>query len=143
MVNNRMKEMAQSSRRKRDREMERSPRSSNPLSSSLSLEVVDRHTLLLDDDSTMDFFNSQDALLPWNDDPNLLIDRYDVRNLLEYLTVLRRNKCTPTPPDSNYSDVTQEENDIENYRDLPSTHDDQGMQSVFDFILVFFTEENS
>jgi len=72
-----------------------------------------------------------------------VIDRYDVRHLLEDLTVLRRKKRAPPPPDSDYSDVTQEELDLERYRDLPSTYDDQGMQSVFDFILVFFTEENS
>jgi len=121
-----MEEMAQSSRRKRDREMERSPRSSSPPFSALSLEVVGRHALLFDDDSTADFINSQDALLPWNGDPNLVIDRYDVRHLLEDLTVLRRKKRAPPPPDSDYSDVTQEELDLERYRDLPSTHDDQG-----------------
>jgi hypothetical protein len=126
MVNNRIKEMVQSNRRKRDQEMERSPRSSSPPSSALSLEVVGRHALLFDDDSTENFINSQDELLPWNNDPDLVIDRYDVRHLLEYLTVLRRKKRAPPPPDSYYFDVTQEELDLEHYRDLPSTHDDQG-----------------
>lgn len=118
--------MAQSSRRKRDREMERSPRSSSPPSSAVSLEVVGRHALLFDDDSTADFINSQDALLPWNGDQNLVIDRYDVRHLLQDLNVLRRKKRTPAPPDSDYSDVTQEDLDLERYRDLPITLDDQG-----------------
>lgn len=125
MVNNRMEEMPQSSRRKRDREMDRSPRSSSPPSSALSLEIVGRHALLFDDDSTADFINSQDALLPWNGDPNLVIDRYDVRHLLQDLTVLRRKKRAPTTPDSDFSDVTREELDVERYRDLPSTDDDQ------------------
>lgn len=125
MVNNRTEEMAQSSRRKRDREMERSPRSSSPPSSAVSLEVVGRHALLFDDDSTADFINSQDALLPWNGDQNLVIDRYDVRHLLQDLNVLRRKKRTPAPPDSDYSDVTQEDLDLERYRDLPITLDDQ------------------
>jgi len=106
--------------------MVRSPRSSSPPSSALSLEIVGRHALLFDDDSTADFINSQDALLPWNGDPNLVIDRYDVRHLLQDLTVLRRKKRAPTPPDSDISDVTQEELDLERYRDLPSTDDDQG-----------------
>lgn len=93
--------------------------------SALSLEIAGRHALLFEDESTAVFISSQDAILPWIGDPNLVIDRFDARILLRDLTVLCRKKCAATSPAFDLSDGTQEELNVERYRDLLSTDDGQ------------------
>ncbi|MCO5571996.1 hypothetical protein L7F22_025747 [Adiantum nelumboides] len=74
------------------------------------------HALLFDDDTVAAFINSQAALLPWNGDQSLLIDRYDVRHLLQDLSSVRKRR--PAPP---LTDVTEEELNHERFRDLHDT----------------------
>lgn len=80
----------------------------------LVLEVVGRHALFFDDDSTAAFINSKEALMPWNGDQNLVLDRYDVRHLLQDLSALRKRRSSS----SSSSDVDDAELDLERYRDL-------------------------
>lgn len=75
--------------------------------------VIGVHYRSFDDDSLAAFVNSATALVPWNGDPKLLIDRYDVRHLLQDLTGIRRRRARPPSPDA-----TKEELDYERYRDV-------------------------
>ncbi|KAI5059464.1 hypothetical protein GOP47_0025783 [Adiantum capillus-veneris] len=75
--------------------------------------VTGVHALLFDDDTLAAFINSPGALLPWNGDQSLLIDRYDVRHLLQDLSSVRKRR--PAPP---LTDVTDEELNHERFRDL-------------------------
>ncbi|XP_042461890.1 splicing factor, suppressor of white-apricot homolog isoform X2 [Zingiber officinale] len=91
----------------------------------MDLRLEGRHPLLFDDDAASAFINSADALVPWCGDPTLLIDRYDVRHLLD--------RIPPRPPRraSNRlaeevadGGVTASQLDHERYLDLlPSTDD--------------------
>ncbi|KAH0463757.1 hypothetical protein IEQ34_006543 [Dendrobium chrysotoxum] len=92
----------------------------------MDLEVVGRHALLFDDDSTASFVNSREALVPWNHDASLLIDRYDVRHLLD--------RIPPRPAGSTYRQrvlddacdaVSLAELDSERYLDLPPPGDEE------------------
>ncbi|KAI3986742.1 hypothetical protein MKX01_014280 [Papaver californicum] len=76
------------------------------------MEVVGRHASF-DDDSAATFVNSQEALVEWN---SLLIDRYDVRNLLPTPPTLLK-RCRQTPTD-------ESEIDHERYLDLPPPQSD-------------------
>ncbi|RWR97344.1 splicing factor, suppressor of white-apricot isoform X1 [Cinnamomum micranthum f. kanehirae] len=81
----------------------------------VDLEVAGRHALLFDDDAMAAFVNSSDALLQWN---SLLIDRYDVRHLLQDLPPPVRKPRRPAPllePDG----VHRSDLDSERYQDLP------------------------
>lgn len=85
--------------------------------------VIGVHYRSFDDDSMAAFVNSATALVPWNGDSKLLIDRYDVRHLLQDLTGIRRRRARPPSPDA-----TKEELDYERYRDVeglenPSPHE--------------------
>lgn len=71
------------------------------------------HALLFDDDTLAAFINSTAALLPWNGDQSLLIDRYDVRHLLQDLSGIRKRR--PAPP---LTDCTEEELNHERFSDL-------------------------
>ncbi|CAL9775476.1 unnamed protein product [Musa acuminata subsp. burmannicoides] len=86
----------------------------------MDLAVEGRHALLFDDDATAAFVNARDALVPWSGDPALLIDRYDVRHLLD--------RIPPRPPVRAASrlcevpavdGVTSFQLDRERYLDLP------------------------
>ncbi|RZR79509.1 hypothetical protein BHM03_00005239 [Ensete ventricosum] len=86
----------------------------------MDLAVEGRHALLFDDDATAAFVNAPDALVPWSGDPALLIDRYDVRHLLD--------RIPPRPPVRAASrlcelpavdGVTSSQLDHERYLDLP------------------------
>ncbi|KAI0515857.1 hypothetical protein KFK09_008525 [Dendrobium nobile] len=86
----------------------------------MDLEVVGRHALLFDDDPTASFVNSREALVPWNNDASLLIDRYDVRHLLDRIPPrpagsTRRQRVLDDACDA----VALAELDSERYRDLP------------------------
>lgn len=91
----------------------------------MDLRLEGRHALLFDDDAASAFINSSDALVPWCGDPALLIDRYDVRHLLD--------RIPPRPPrrasnrlaeDLADGGVTASQLDHERYLDLlPSTGD--------------------
>lgn len=94
----------------------------------MDLEVVGRHALLFDDDSSASFVNSPDALVEWN---SLTIDRYDVRHLLSALPPRskRRQLSPPRHPDF----PSKSELDHERYLDLPSTspeHEQQGINQI-------------
>ncbi|XP_068665841.1 uncharacterized protein [Aristolochia californica] len=80
----------------------------------MDLEVVGRHALLFDDDAMAAFVNSVDALLQWN---SLLIDRYDVRHLLQQ--VPPRAKKRRAPPVVEPDGVSRIDLDNERYLDLP------------------------
>ncbi|KAJ0985797.1 hypothetical protein J5N97_004153 [Dioscorea zingiberensis] len=82
----------------------------------MDLEVVGRHTLLFDDDTTSAFVNSLEALVPWIHDSSLLIDRYDVRHLLD------RIPSRKLYPRAAPQDPSQSELDLERYLDLPPDH---------------------
>ncbi|KAL2620558.1 hypothetical protein R1flu_000763 [Riccia fluitans] len=91
------------------------------------IAVVGIHYRSFDDDSMAAFVNSPAAQVPWNGDKNLMIDRYDVRHLLQDLSGIRRRRRPPSPS----LDVSKEELDYERYRDLeglgnpsPATEDD-------------------
>ncbi|KAK8938300.1 hypothetical protein KSP40_PGU006561 [Platanthera guangdongensis] len=86
----------------------------------MDLEIVGRHALFFDDDATAAFVNSHDALVQCNYDASLLIDRYDVRHLLD------RNPPRPTAGtrrqrllDDACDAVSLTEIDYERYKDLP------------------------
>ncbi|KAG9447606.1 hypothetical protein H6P81_013734 [Aristolochia fimbriata] len=80
----------------------------------MDLEVVGRHALLFDDDAMAAFVNSPDALLRWN---SLLIDRYDVRHLLQQ--VPPRAKKRRVPPVVESDGVSRVDLDNERYLELP------------------------
>ncbi|KAF5175480.1 SWAP (Suppressor-of-White-APricot)/surp domain-containing protein [Thalictrum thalictroides] len=79
----------------------------------MMMEVVGRHALLFDDDASSAFVNSREALVDWN---SLLIDRYDVRHLLQ-------SPLSPPPPFVNNSQSEQDEEEFVldqiRYQDLP------------------------
>ncbi|KAG6551000.1 hypothetical protein Mapa_007233 [Marchantia paleacea] len=78
------------------------------------IAVVGVHYRSFDDDSMAAFVNSPAAQVPWNGDDTLLIDRYDVRHLLQDLSGTRRRRRPPSPS----LDASKEELDYERYRDL-------------------------
>ncbi|KAH6775768.1 hypothetical protein C2S52_013329 [Perilla frutescens var. hirtella] len=85
----------------------------------MDLEIVGRHALLFDDDSSAAFVNSGDALVEWH---SLQIDRYDVRHLLSDPPPPRRRNRT-------YEHRTSDDPSIEflidqeRYLDLPLESD--------------------
>eukprot|EP00268_Persea_americana_P007523 TRINITY_DN1280_c0_g1_i5.p1 TRINITY_DN1280_c0_g1~~TRINITY_DN1280_c0_g1_i5.p1 ORF type:complete len:883 (-),score=221.29 TRINITY_DN1280_c0_g1_i5:239-2887(-) len=81
----------------------------------VDLGLVGRHALLFDDDSMAAFVNSNEALLQWN---SLLIDRYDVRHLLQDLPPPVRKPRRPAPP-LEPDGVHRSDLDRERYQDLP------------------------
>ncbi|OAY84196.1 putative leucine-rich repeat receptor-like protein kinase [Ananas comosus] len=86
----------------------------------MDLEVSGRHALLFDDDAAAAFVGSASALVPWSTDASLLIDRYDVRHLLD--RVPRR----PSTAAAAAHRRAEAEIDLERYRDLPPPDDDDG-----------------
>ncbi|CAH1449752.1 unnamed protein product [Lactuca virosa] len=84
----------------------------------MDIEIVGRHALLFDDDTTAAFVNSQDALVDWN---SLLIDRYDVRHLLFSPPPSRRRRN----PQTSHSTSADVEIDYERYLDLPSPSEEE------------------
>ncbi|BBN15419.1 hypothetical protein MPTK1_6g19440 [Marchantia polymorpha subsp. ruderalis] len=78
------------------------------------IAVVGVHYRSFDDDSMAAFVNSPAAQVPWNGDETLLIDRYDVRHLLQDLSGSRRRRRPASPS----LDASKEELDYERYRDL-------------------------
>ncbi|PHU04126.1 hypothetical protein BC332_24948 [Capsicum chinense] len=87
----------------------------------MDLEVVGRHALLFDDDSTAAFVNSGDALVDWN---SLQIDRYDVRHLLSGPPPSRRRSQSSSSLVNSVDASIQLELDHERYLDLPSPSDE-------------------
>ncbi|CAI9295273.1 unnamed protein product [Lactuca saligna] len=84
----------------------------------MDIEIVGRHALLFDDDTTAAFVNSQDALVDWN---SLLVDRYDVRHLLFSPPPSRRRRN----PQTSHSTSADAEIDYERYLDLPSPSEEE------------------
>ncbi|KAG0487509.1 hypothetical protein HPP92_009604 [Vanilla planifolia] len=91
-------------------------------------DVEGRHALLFDDDDAAAFVNSREALVPCNYDASLLIDRYDVRHLLD--------RIPPRPVssgrrqlivDDDCDGVSLVEIDRERYQDLPAPVDKEGV----------------
>ncbi|KAJ3702400.1 hypothetical protein LUZ61_006105 [Rhynchospora tenuis] len=82
-----------------------------------NLSIIGRHALLFDDDAAAEFVNSAAALVPWGADPSLLIDRHDVRHLLDRV---------PPRPKPGYVHKSEDEVaeelvvDRERFLDLPS-----------------------
>ncbi|KAM3343265.1 protein starmaker isoform X1 [Capsicum galapagoense] len=87
----------------------------------MDLEVVGRHALLFDDDSTAAFVNSGEALVDWN---SLQIDRYDVRHLLSGPPPSRRRSQSSSSLVNSVDASIQLELDHERYLDLPSPSDE-------------------
>ena len=85
----------------------------------MDIEIVGRHTLFFDDDTTAAFVNSEDALVEWN---SLLIDRYDVRHLLSSPPPSRRRRNSQT----SHSSSADAEIDYERYLDLPPPSEEEG-----------------
>ncbi|CAA7408386.1 unnamed protein product [Spirodela intermedia] len=96
----------------------------------VDLEVVGRHALLFDDDSTSAFINSSDVLVPWSGgDASLLIDRFDARHLLPQLPLRgawkrQLQEDNLLEPDG----VSRIELDAERYRDLENGGDGEDQQ---------------
>ncbi|KAJ4975326.1 hypothetical protein NE237_000432 [Protea cynaroides] len=86
----------------------------------MDLEVCGRHALLFDDDPTAAFVNSRDALVEWN---SLLIDRYDVRHLLQH---------PPPPLKRRRHQPSETELDQERYLDLPPPSDDHNSSCLLE-----------
>jgi len=88
----------------------------------MDLEIEGRHALLFDDDANAAFVNSRAALVPWTGDESVLIDRYDVRHLLD--------RIPPRPKKQRFVEetggVSQTELDSERFLDLPLNDDDEG-----------------
>ncbi|KAI3753974.1 hypothetical protein L2E82_26040 [Cichorium intybus] len=84
----------------------------------MNIEIVGRHALLFDDDTTAAFVNSQDALVEWN---SLLIDRYDVRHLLFSPPPSRKRRN----PQTSHSSSADAEIDYERYLDLPPPSEEE------------------
>ncbi|KAL4554185.1 hypothetical protein LXL04_037362 [Taraxacum kok-saghyz] len=84
----------------------------------MDIEIVGRHTLFFDDDTTAAFVNSEDALVEWN---SLLIDRYDVRHLLSSPPPSRRRRNSQT----SHSSSADAEIDYERYLDLPPPSEEE------------------
>ncbi|KAF3326662.1 splicing factor, suppressor of white-apricot isoform X2 [Carex littledalei] len=82
-----------------------------------NFSIIGRHALLFDDDAGANFVNSATALVPWGADSSLLIDRHDVRHLLDRV---------PLRPKPGYIYKSEEEVaeelvvDQERFLDLPS-----------------------
>lgn len=84
-----------------------------------------KHALLFDDDSGAAFVNSRDALVPWSGDPALLIDRYDVRHLLDRIPNRPPKRTIARLPEELFDcGVTASQLDDERYLDLPPSVDD-------------------
>lgn len=85
----------------------------------MDLGIEGRHALLFDDDANAAFVNSRVALVPWIGDESLLIDRYDVRHLLD--------RIPPRPKKQRFVEetgsVSQSELDHERFLDLPLGND--------------------
>ncbi|XP_020098955.1 splicing factor, suppressor of white-apricot homolog [Ananas comosus] len=64
----------------------------------MDLEVSGRHALLFDDDAAAAFVGSASALVPWSADASLLIDRYDVRHLLDRVPPRPLASTAAAPP---------------------------------------------
>nr|CAD1840391.1 unnamed protein product [Ananas comosus var. bracteatus] len=86
----------------------------------MDLEVSGRHALLFDNDAAAAFVGSASALVPWSADASLLIDRYDVRHLLD------RVPPRPFAAAAAAHRRAEAEIDLERYRDLPPPDDDDG-----------------
>lgn len=84
--------------------------------------MIGRHALLFDDDATSMFVNSPQALVPWNDDASLIIDRYDVRHLLQRIP--SRASSSRALQEESGDGYSRSELDRERYRDLPTIDDD-------------------
>lgn len=88
----------------------------------MDLNIEGRHPLLFDDDASAAFVNSHAALVPWTGDESLLIDRYDVRHLLD--------RIPPRPKKQRFVEdtggVSLSELDRERFLDLPSDNDGDG-----------------
>lgn len=85
----------------------------------MDLDVQGRHALLFDDDANASFVNSRAALVPWIGDESLLIDRFDVRHLLD--------RIPPRPKKQRFVEdtggVPLSELDRERFLDLPLDND--------------------
>ncbi|KAJ4975123.1 hypothetical protein NE237_000229 [Protea cynaroides] len=86
----------------------------------MNLEVYGSHALLFDDDPTAAFVNSRDSLVEWN---SLLIDRYDVRHLLQH---------PPPPLKRRRHQPSETELDQERYLDLPPPFDDHNSSCLLE-----------
>lgn len=89
----------------------------------MELSIVGRHALFFDDDANVMFVNSPEALVPWSENPSLLIDRYDARHLLQRIS---------PPPKKNGrrqehegDGVSRSDLDRERYLDLPLLDDEK------------------
>ncbi|XP_068664560.1 uncharacterized protein [Aristolochia californica] len=80
----------------------------------MDLVVVGRHALLFDDDAMAAFVGSPNALLQWN---SLLIDRYDVRHLLQQAPPPAKKRCASLVVESD--GVSRIDLDNQRYLDLP------------------------
>eukprot|EP00262_Sarcandra_glabra_P021046 TRINITY_DN8654_c0_g1_i1.p1 TRINITY_DN8654_c0_g1~~TRINITY_DN8654_c0_g1_i1.p1 ORF type:complete len:161 (+),score=20.94 TRINITY_DN8654_c0_g1_i1:197-679(+) len=90
----------------------------------MDLEVVGHHALLFDDDAMAAFVNSADALIQWN---SLVIDRYDVRHLLQDAPPpTKRRRSLPL---LEYG-VSLSDLDLERFQDLPPTEGDDDHQGT-------------
>ncbi|ONK79192.1 uncharacterized protein A4U43_C01F3860 [Asparagus officinalis] len=87
----------------------------------IDLNIEGRHALLFDDDASAAFVDSRAALVPWTGDESLLIDRYDVRHLLDRIPP--RSKKLRFVEDT--GGVSQSELDRERFLDLPLNNEDE------------------
>ncbi|XP_024532742.1 splicing factor, suppressor of white-apricot homolog [Selaginella moellendorffii] len=81
----------------------------------IDLVVTGVHTRLFDDDPAAAFVASDEALVPWSEDADVLMDRYDVRHLIHDASVFQRRHRHSSPVDEG---ISQEELDYERYRDF-------------------------
>ncbi|KAH9606320.1 hypothetical protein KSS87_000235 [Heliosperma pusillum] len=94
----------------------------------VDLEVVGRHAMLFDDDATLEFVNSKEALIEWN---SLFIDRFDVRNLIDVAPPSFRHL-----PASYYGAVPDDDShlfadlDSERFADLFAVNDDDNGDNI-------------
>ncbi|KAJ6800929.1 splicing factor, suppressor of white-apricot-like protein [Iris pallida] len=88
----------------------------------MNLDIEGRHALLFDDDANAAFVNSRQALVRWSNDESLLIDRYDVRHLLDRIPP--RPSKSRIVEDTGGGGVSRSQLDAERFLDLPPSDDD-------------------
>ncbi|GJN17976.1 hypothetical protein PR202_gb05087 [Eleusine coracana subsp. coracana] len=101
------------------------------LASAMDLEIVGRHALLFDDDTTAEVVNSGGSLVPWAavGASDLLLDRHDVRHLLDRVPPRpRRSYSAVLLSAPSLDGVSEAELDRERFLDLPA--DDDGTRDA-------------
>ncbi|GJM93453.1 hypothetical protein PR202_ga10011 [Eleusine coracana subsp. coracana] len=101
----------------------------------MDLEIIGRHALLFDDDTTAEVVNSGGSLVPWAavGAADLLLDRHDVRHLLDRVPPRpRRSYSAALLSAPSLDGVSEAELDRERFLDLPADDGGDGDDGIRD-----------